>query len=266
MWRSFRESEDACYVGLTLPRILLRRPYSTPVNGRLRFEERVDTSSALMWGNAAYAFGACVTNAFAKYSWCAAIHGVDGGGLVEGLPTVPVRADDGSPVSKSVTEIAITDRRERELADLGLIPLVQMAGREYAAFFSMSSCARPRVFQAEAANANSRLWTQLQYVLTVSRFAHYLRCIARDKVGAFLSRGQFELFLQQWLDQLVLDDDQASVADKASRPLREALVNIEELPGKPGAYRAVLFLRPHFQLDELSVSMRLVVNLPSPAF
>lgn len=268
-WKSFRASEDSRYVGLTMPRVLMRLPYgkdTKPVDD-FNYEEGVDGTdhSKYLWGNAAYALGARLTQAFASYGWCASIRGVEGGGLVEGLPTHTFRTDDGDVALKCPTEVAITDRREKELADQGLIPLVHCKGTDYAAFFSVQSANKPKKFDKAAANANARLSAQLPYILAVSRFAHYMKAIMRDKIGGFMSRGQCQTFLTQWIMQYVTDDDQASAATKAKFPLREAKIEVSEIPGKPGAYRAIAFLRPHFQLDELTVSLRLVAELPAPA-
>ena len=268
-WKSFRASEDSRYVGLTMPRVLMRLPYgrdTKPVD-EFNFEEGVDGTdhSKYLWGNAAYALGARLTQAFASYGWCASIRGVEGGGLVEGLPTHNFRTDEGDVALKCPTEVAITDRREKELADQGLIPLVHCKGTDYAAFFSVQSANKPKKFDKAAANANARLSAQLPYILAVSRFAHYMKSIMRDKIGGFMSRGQCQTFLTQWIMQYVTDDDQASATTKAKFPLREARIEVSEIPGKPGAYRAIAFLRPHFQLDELTVSLRLVAELPPPA-
>jgi len=268
-WKGFRQSEDSRYVGLCVPHILMRIPYGkdTRTIEAFNFEEGVDGSdhSKYLWGNAAYALGTRLTNAFARYGWCAAIRGVEGGGLVEGLPTHAFRTDDGDVALKCPTEIAITDRREKELADLGFIPLVHCKGTDYAAFFSVQSAQKPRVYDKEAANANARLSTQLPYMFAVSRFAHYLKAMMRDKIGSFMSRPDCEVFLNKWIQTYVTPSDTAGPELKARCPLREARVEVVDVPGKPGAYRAVAFMRPHYQLDELSVSLRLVAELPPPA-
>ncbi len=268
-WRSFRESEDSRYVALAMPHILMRLPYgmaNVPVEA-FNFEERVDGTDhgKYLWGNAAYALGTRLTDAFAKYHWCAAIRGVEGGGLVQGLPVHTFKTDEGDVALKCPTEIAITDRREKELADLGLVPLVHCKNTDYAAFFSTQTVNKPKVFDTDAANANARLSSQLQYILAVSRFAHYLKSIMRDKIGSFMTRKNAEDFLNRWINAYTLGDDEAGQEMKAKYPLREARVDVTEIPGKPGAYRAVVFLRPHYQLDELTVSLRLVANLPPPA-
>jgi type VI secretion system protein ImpC len=267
-WKSFRDSEDSRYVGLTLPHILMRLPYgpeTVPVEA-FNFQEDVDGKdhSKYLWGNAAWAFGARLTDAFAKYQWCAAIRGVEGGGLVEGLPTHTFKTDEGDIALKCPTEIAITDRREKELSDLGFIPLVHCKGTDYAAFFGAQSCQKAKKYDTDAANANARLSTQLQYIMATSRFAHYLKAIMRDKIGSFMTRQNCENYLNRWITNYVLLDDNASQEAKASNPLREARVDVSEVRGKPGVYRAVAFLKPHFQLDELTLSLRLVAELPPP--
>ncbi len=187
-----------------------------------------------MWGNAAFALGARLTQAFAQYGWCAAIRGVEGGGLVEGLPTHNFTTDSGDVALKCPTEAPITDRREKELADLGFVPLVHCKGTDYAAFFSVQSGQKAKMYDKEAANANARLSTQLPYILAISRFAHYLKAMMRDKIGSFMSRADAEVFLNQWIIQYVCPDDQASQHYKAAHPLREARVEVSEVPGKPG--------------------------------
>jgi type VI secretion system protein ImpC len=268
-WKSFRESEDSRYVGLCVPHILMRVPYgpdTKPVDG-FDYRENVDGTehSKYLWGNAAYAMGARLTSAFSTFGWCTTIRGVEGGGLVEGLPTHTFRTDDGDTALKCPTEIGITDRREKELADAGFIPLVHCKGHDYAAFFSVQSVQKPKLYNKDDATANARLSAQLPYIMAVSRFAHYLKAMMRDKIGSFMSRVECEQFLNNWIRQYVVGTDTASQTIKAERPLREARIEVVEVPGKPGAYRAVAFLRPHFQLDELAISLRLVADLPPPA-
>lgn len=269
-WKAFRDSEDSRYVGLTLPRFLGRLPFNpkdgTTVEG-FNFVEDVDGTDhdKYLWVNAAYAFGARLTNAFDQYGWCAAIRGVEGGGLVEDLPAHTFRADDGEVALKCPTEIAITDRREKELSDLGFIPLVHCKNTDYAAFFGAQSVQKVRKYDNDAANANAALSSQLQYIMAVSRVAHYLKAMMRDKIGSFASSGNVQDFLNTWISQYVLLDDGASQEAKAQYPLREASVQVTEVAGRPGVYKAVAFLRPHFQLEELSVSLRLVAELPQSA-
>jgi type VI secretion system protein ImpC len=269
-WKSFRESEDSRYVGLTVPRFLGRLPFN-PKDGTttegFNYVEDVDgtTHDKYLWVNAAYAFAARVTAAFESYGWCAAIRGVEGGGLVEDLPTHTFKTDDGEVALKCPTEIAITDRREKELSDLGFIPLVHCKNTDYAAFFGAQSAQKARKYDSDAANANAALSAQLQYMFAVSRISHYMKAMMRDKIGSFASVENVQTYLNQWLGQYILSSDDASHEQKAKFPLREGSVQVSEVPGKPGAYRAVAFLRPHFQLDELSVSLRLVAELPQGA-
>lgn len=268
-WRSFRESEDSRYVGLTMPHVLMREPYgaATKPTETFSFEEDVDGKDhkKYLWGNAAYALGTRLTEAFSMHGWCVAIRGVEGGGLVQGLPTHTFETDEGEVALKCPTEVAITDRREKEFADNGFIPLVHCKNTDYAAFFATQSANKAKKYDTDSANANARLSTQLQYIFAVSRFAHYLKAMMRDKVGSFMSRDEAQSFLNRWINNYVLDNDVASQKAKAQRPLREARIDVAEVPGKPGVYKAVAFLRPHFQLDELSVSLRLVAELPKPA-
>lgn len=267
-WKSLRDSEDARYVGLALPRFLGRLPYN-PIDGitidSFPFVENVDgrDHSRYLWCNAAYAHGVRLTQAFENFGWCAAIRGVEGGGLVEGLPTHTFNTDDGEVALKCPTEVAITDRREKELSDLGFISLVHCKNTDYAAFFGAQSLQKPRKYNTDAANANALLSSQLQYIFAVSRIAHYLKSMMRDKIGSFASVSSVSTFLNTWISQYVLLNDNASQEAKAQYPLREASIQVSEVPGRPGVFRAVAFLRPHYQLDELSVSLRLVAELPA---
>ena len=202
---------------------------------------------------------------FATYGWCATIRGVESGGLVEGLPVHSFKTDEGDVALKCPSESPITDRREKELADQGFVPLVHCKGTANAAFFSVQSTQKPKKYQTDSATANARISAQLPYIFAVSRFAHYLKAMMRDKIGGYQSRSQIQSFLNNWIADYVVADDDAQQSIKAKRPLREARIEVAEVAGKPGVYRAVAFLRPHFQLDELSVSMRLVADLPQPA-
>ncbi len=268
-WRSFRDSDDSRYVGLVMPHILLREPYgsNTVPTESFNFEEDVDGKDhgKYLWGNAVYAYGTRLTDAFAKFGWCAAIRGVEGGGLVDGLPTHSFRTDEGDVALKCPTEIAITDRREKELSDLGFIPLIHSKGSDYAAFIGGQSVNKPKKYDLTSANDNARLSAQLPYIFATSRFAHYLKSMMRDKVGSFMSRKNCEDYLNRWISQYVLLDDNAGPEAKARKPLREARIDVVDIPGKPGAYKAVAFLRPHYQLEELTISLRLVAELPQPA-
>jgi type VI secretion system protein ImpC len=268
-WRSFRESEDSRYVSLVLPHVLLRLPYgpdTKPVDG-VNFVEDVTGRDhrKYLWGNAAYALAQRITNAFSLYGWTAAIRGVEGGGKVEGLPTHTFRTDEGDVALKCPTELAITDRREKELNDLGFITLCHCKGTDFAAFFGGTSAQKPRLYNTNEANANARVSALLPYVLAASRFAHYLKVIVRDKIGSFQSKDDLSRFLNTWIADYVLLADSAPQSTKARFPLREARVDVFEVPGKPGVFTATVFLRPHFQLEELTASIRLVATLPPPA-
>jgi type VI secretion system protein ImpC len=266
-WRSFRDSEDSRYVALTVPHVLMRGPYEEGQIEGINFVEDVNGTdhAKYLWGNSAYALAARITHAFALYKWCAAIRGVEGGGLVEGLPAHTFKTSDGDVVLKCPTEIAITDRREKELNDLGFISLVHCKGTDYAAFFGGQTTNKPKLYNTNEANANSRISGMLPYILAASRFAHYIKVIMRDKIGSFMTKDNVAKFLNTWISDYILLNDEAPQSVKAAFPLREARVDVAEVPGKPGVYKAVVFLKPHFQLDELSVSIRLVAELPPPA-
>ncbi len=268
-WRSFRESEDSRYVSLVLPNFLLRLPYgpdTRPVEG-MNYVEDVDGSDhgRYLWGNAAWLMGQRITEAFARYGWCAAIRGVESGGAVEGLPAHTFRTTSGDLSLKCPTEIAITDRREKELNDLGFIALCHKKNSDLAAFFGGQTTNKPKVYNTNEANANARLSAMLPYLLAAARFAHYLKVIMRDKVGSFMTRDNVQTYLNNWIADYVLINDNAPQEIKAQFPLREARIDVFEVAGKPGVYKATVFLRPHFQLEELTASIRLVAMLPPPA-
>lgn len=273
-WRAFRDSEDSRYVSLTLPRVLLRLPYgeaTVPVEG-MRFEEDVYRSSEessipdtakFLWGNSVYVLGERITNAFSLYGWTAAIRGVEGGGLVEGLPTYKFSTAEGDMEMVCPTQVAITDRREKELNDLGFMSICHCKGSNKAAFFGGQSTNLPKKYISDTANANAQISAMLPYMLAASRFAHYIKVIMREKVGSFMTRANVEHFLNAWIAQYVLLDDDASQEVKASYPLRAAQVEVTNVPGKAGTYNATIFLKPHFQLEELTTSIRLVAELPA---
>lgn len=268
-WNAFRNTEDARYVGLVLPRALIRLPYGAntlPVDG-LNFEEDVSgaNSSKFCWTNAAYVLAQRITNAFSHYGWVAAIRGVEGGGIVEGLPAYTFKTTDGDIALKCPTETAITDRREKELSDLGFISLCHCKGTDYAAFFGGQTTQRPKVYNLDDATANASLSARLPYILNASRFAHYIKVIMRDKVGSFLTKDNVRLYLNNWIANYVLLNDDATQEVKAKFPLREARIDVYDIPGKPGSYRSVVYLKPHFQMEELTASIRLVAELPPPA-
>lgn len=267
-WKGFRATEDSRYVALTAPRILMREPYgnaTVPIEA-FNYEERVDGTDheSYLWGNSAYALAANVNKAFAESGWCATIRGVESGGLVEGLPVHNFRTEAGELAMKTPTEVQITDRREKELADLGFAAIVHQKGTANAAFFSVQSAQKAKVYDTPQASASARMSAQLPYIFATSRFAHYLKVMMRDKIGGYTSRGEIDAFLNRWIQQYVTGAE-ATASIKAQRPLGEARIDVVEVPGKPGVYRAVAFMRPHFQLDELGVAMRLVAELPQPA-
>ncbi|HTH72895.1 MAG TPA: type VI secretion system contractile sheath large subunit [Trinickia sp.] len=268
-WRSFRASEDSRYVSLVLPSYAARLPYGAktkPVE-TFNFEEDVDGTdhSKYLWANSAYQMGLRVTDAFAKYSWSTAIRGVEGGGKVEGIAAHAYKTSEGDVALKCPTEVTITDRREKELSDLGFIALVNSKGSDFAAFFGGQTTNKPALYNKDEANANAQLSARLPYVLAASRFAHYLKVIMRDKVGSFQTRGGIESYLNNWISDYVLINPSASQEQKARFPLGEARVDVTEVPGKPGSYRATCFIKPHFQMEDLTASIRLVADLPAAA-
>ncbi len=271
-WSEFRGTEDSRYVSLVLPKVMLRLPYgqnTLPAEGFI-FEEDVLSKNGVpdnthfLWGNAAYFLAERITNAFSLYSWTAAIRGVEGGGLVEGLPvyTFSSGEDEGIKEIFCPTQVAITDRREKEINDLGFIALCHSKGSGKAAFFGGQTTNKPKKYINADANANAALSSRLPYIMAASRFAHYIKVIVRDKVGGFLTRGNVEAFLNSWISQYVLLDDNASQDVKSAFPLREANIVVVDVPGEPGSYKATVFLKPHFQLEELTTSIRLVADLP----
>jgi type VI secretion system protein ImpC len=266
-WRSLVEKDDSRYIVLTLPHILMRLPYgpdTKKVKG-LNFIEDVTEKdhSKYCWGNAAYALGQRITNAFSKYNWCCAIRGVEGGGLIEGLPVHTFKSINGDESYKIPTEIAITDRRELELSELGFMPVVYCKNSNKAAIFGGQTIKKPDIFDDPVAEANSRLSTVLPYVMACNRVGHFIKVMMRDKIGSFKSREEIETFLNNWVMNYVLAKDDAGHELKARYPLREARIDVVEDPSRPGCYKAVAFLRPHFQLEKLTTSIRLVTDLPA---
>lgn len=269
-WRSFRQNDDSRYIGLTLPRVLGRMPYGSKTipAETFCFEEQInenESGSDYLWMNSAWELAGKIVESFEEYGWCASIRGVEGGGLVQSLPAYNYTSISGERTMQCPTQVAISDRREKELSDLGFIPLVHCKGTDYAAFFAVQSANKPRLYNSDQANANARLSSQLPYILATSRFAHYLKSIVRDKVGSFMSRSECEEYLQKWIMQYVVASDNAGPETKARFPLREAQIDVVEVPGFPGTYRAIAWLKPHFQLEGLSMSLRLVADLPSAA-
>ena len=266
-WKSFRESPDSRYVALGMPRVLARLPYGEAFKriDEFQYEEAVDGTDhdKYLWMNAAWAYAARITDAFAKDGWFARSRGVEGGGKVEGLPVHTFTTDDGGLAMKCPAEIGITDRREFELSNLGFLPLIHYKNRDCAAFIGAQSCQKPKDYFDPKAKANAELSTKFNFILCTSRFAHYLKVMARDKIGSFMEVSDCAKWLNSWISNYVHPNPETAGEDaKAKKPLREARVEVQEVAGKPGWYEAVCYLRPHFQLEALSTSMRLVAEIP----
>ena len=267
-WRSLRESEDSRYLGLALPRFLARQPYGAKTNPVEEFDFEEDTASAssekYSWANAAYAMARNINRSFKLYGWCSRIRGIESGGSVEGLPTHTFPTDDGGVEMKCPTEIAINDRREAELAKNGFMPLVYKKNSDFAAFIGAQSLQKPTVYDDADATANANISARLPYLFATCRFAHYLKCIVRDKLGSFKERTEMQRWLQTWIMKYVDGDPAHSTEDvKARKPLAAAEVTVEEVEGNPGYYTSKISLRPHYQLEGLTVSLRLTSKLPS---
>lgn len=266
-WKSFRESEDSRYVALTLPHVLGRIPYGENFKRveEFNFEEFVDGKEhdKYLWMNASWAYAARITDAFAKYGWMARTRGVEGGGKVEGLPVHTFPTDDGDVAMKCPTEIAISDRREFELSNLGFLPLLHSKGRDFAVFMGAQSCQKPKQYFDPAANSNAELSAKFNLIMCTSRFAHYLKVMARDKIGSFMEVDECQKWLNDWImNYVIANPENAGDEAKAKAPLADARVEVRPVKGKPGSYEAVAWLRPHYQLETLSTSMRLVAEVP----
>jgi type VI secretion system protein ImpC len=267
-WRSLRESEDAKYIGLAMPRYLSRLPYGARTNPVEEFNFEEDTGSAdhskYTWTNAAYAMAVNINRSFKEYGWCSRIRGIESGGAVQNLPTHSFPTDDGGVDMKCPTEIAIDDRREAELAKAGMMPLIHRKNSDFAAFIGAQSLQKPAEYDDPDATANANLAARLPYLFATCRFAHYLKSIVRDKIGSFKERDEVQKWLQNWIMNYVDGDPaRSSEATKARKPLAAAEVVVEEVEGNPGYYTSKFFLRPHYQLEGLTVSLRLVSKLPS---
>jgi type VI secretion system protein ImpC len=266
-WRSFRESDDSRYVGLAMPRFLARAPYGAKTNPVESFNFEEDTtggSDKFTWSNAAYAMAVNINRSFKNYGWCSQIRGIESGGAVEGLPVHTFPTDDGGVDMTCPTEIAISDRRDAELSKNGFMPLVHKKNSDLAAFIGAQSLHKPAEYDDPDATANANLAARLPYLFATCRFAHYLKCIVRDKIGSFKERADMEIWLNNWINRYVeRNPAMASEADKARKPLASAEVVVTEIEGNPGFYAAKFFLRPHYQLEGLTVSLRLVSKLPS---
>jgi len=267
-WNSLRNSEDSRYIGLVMPRFLGRLPYGAKTSPVDEFDFEEDTNgsdhSRYAWVNAAYAMGVNINRSFKQYGWCSLIRGVESGGTVENLPCHTFPTDDGGVDMKCPTEIAISDRREAELSKNGFIPLIHRKNTDNATFIGAQSLQKPAEYYDPDATANANLSARLPYLFACSRFAHYLKCIVRDKIGSFKEREDMQRWLNEWIMNYVdADPVNSSQETKARRPLAAAEVVVEEVEGNPGYYSAKFFLRPHFQLEGLTVSLRLVTKLPS---
>ncbi len=267
-WRSLRESEDSRYIGLAMPRFLARRPYGAKSDPVEEFDFEEDTEGAdsnkYTWANSAYAMAVNINTAFKLYGWCTRIRGIESGGAVENLPTHTFPTDDGGVDMKCPTEIAISDRREAELAKNGFMPLIHKKNSDFAAFIGAQSLQKPAEYEDPDATANANLSARLPYLFATCRFAHYLKCMVRDKIGSFKEREDMQRWLQKWIIQYVDGSpEHSSELIKAKKPLAAAEVRVEEVEGNPGYYTSKFFLRPHYQLEGLTVSLRLVSKLPS---
>lgn len=272
-WRSFRDSEDSRFVSLVMPRVIARLPYGAATKPIEEFgyeEAPSDASGAALpmkhneycWMNAAYAMGTRLTDAFAKYGFCTAIRGAEGGGKVEGLPYHVFTSDDGDLDAKCPTEIGITDRREFELSNQGFLPLCHYKNTDYAVFFGAQSTQKPKKYDRPEATSNAAISARLPYLMATSRFAHYLKVMARDKIGSFMEASDCERWLNRWIMNYVNANENAGQDMKAKYPLRDAKVEVKEIPGKPGSYNAVAYLRPWLQMEELTTSLRMVARIP----
>ncbi len=273
-WNSFRESADSRFVTLTMPRVLARLPYgeaTIPVE-EFRYEEfelsddegysKAADHEDYCWSNAAYALASRLTEAFAKYGFCTAIRGAEGGGRVNGLPTHMYMSQDGDPTMKCPTEIGITDRREAELSKLGFLPVCHYKDKDYAVFFGAQSCQKAASYADPDAQANAAISTRLPYIMATSRFAHYLKVMGRDKVGSFAEAQDLENWLNRWILGFVNASEGGGQEIRAKYPLADAKVTVAEIPGKPGSYNAIAWMRPWLQMEELTSSLRLVAKIP----
>lgn len=272
-WRSFRDSEDSRFVTLTMPRVLARLPYGSatkPIEA-FNFEEASMDSvgrqlesdhDEYCWMNAAYSMGTTLTKSYAEYGWCTSIRGAEGGGKVEGLPSHTFVSDDGDVDQKCPTEIGITDRREAELSKLGFLPLCHYKNTDYAVFFGAQTTQKPKKFDDPDATSNAEISARLPYIMATSRIAHFLKVMARDKIGSFMEASDAEEWLNRWIANYVNGSPGASAEMKARFPLAEASVEVKEVPGQPGVYSAIAWMRPWLQMEELTASLRLVANIP----
>jgi type VI secretion system protein ImpC len=267
-WRSLRASDDSRYIGLALPRFLARLPYGAQTNPVDSFAFEEDAAGGdhakYTWANSAYAMAANINRAFKNHGWCTRIRGVESGGAIHDLPSHTFATDDGGVDMKCPTEIAISDRRELELAKNGLMPLVHRKNTDIAAFIGAQSLHKPAEYDDPQVTANAELGARLPYLFATCRFAHYLKCMVRDKVGGFASAKSMQSFLQDWILNYVTGDPEgANESTKAERPLAGAEVFVTENKANPGFYNAQFLLRPLHQLEGMNISLRLVSQLRS---
>jgi type VI secretion system protein ImpC len=268
-WRSFRDSEDARYIGLAMPRFVSRYPYGAETKKVKEFNFEEDTAagdhSKYTWSNSAYAMAACITRAQFFDGFCTRIRGHNSGGMVAGLPAHTFQTDARGIQTKCPTEVSITERREKELADLGLMPLIHWQSTDYGVFVGAQSVQKPKQYEGvdgKMATANANLSARLPYIFACARFAHYLKRMVYESVGMYTTRQELEGWLQEWINGYVEKREDASQDARAKRPLREALVTVEEDPENPGYYGATFKLAPHIQLEGVSCMLSLVASLP----
>ncbi|MEM9243133.1 MAG: type VI secretion system contractile sheath large subunit [Pseudomonadota bacterium] len=272
-WQGYRDTEDARFVTLVLPRTLARSPYGkqgTLVEAFAYEEMPLDEkgkaikvpASQYCWMNTAYVMGARLTNAFAEYGWCTAIRGTENGGKVEHLPAHTFISDDGDLDMQCPTEIGITDRREAELSKQGFLPLCHYKNTNYAVFFGAQTTQCPKKYDDKDATANAEVSARLPYIMATARIAHYLKIMARDKIGSFMEISDVEKWLNDWIVNYVNSNPDSGQLLKSRYPLAEAKIEVKEVKGNPGAYQAIAWLRPWMQLEELTASLRLVASIP----
>lgn len=269
-WRSFRASADSRFVTLTMPRVLTRMPFGPNTkridefeyNEAIKYQDGQMAHGDYCWSNAAYALGARLTDAFAKNGWCTAIRGAENGGKVENLPVHVFQSDDGDLDAQCPTEIGITDRRDAELGKLGFLPLCHYKNTDYAVFFGAQTTNKPDKYDRPEATANAAISARLPYMMATSRFAHYLKVIGRDKIGSFMEAEDCAAWLNRWVNNYVNANDDAGPEMRAKFPLRDAKIEVKEVPGRPGSYEAVAWLRPWLQMEELTTSLRMVARIP----
>ena len=268
-WNAFRLKDESRYLTLVMPRILKRLPYSSLTNPikSINFQEAVESSEihGFCWGNAAYAMANRITKAYSLYEWVASIRGVENGGKVDTMPIYTYRTNTGEELILCPTEISITDRREKELSDLGFLSLCYFKQTDYSVFFSSQTTIKPQIYDNPIATGNAALSSSLPFMLIVSRFAHYMKCMMRDYIGSNMTKDDVQQYLQNWIARYVTLNETADVETKRRYPLKQAAVEVEERPGEVGHYYAIVRIIPHFQLESINISTRLVVDLPKKA-